>query len=74
MWRKGDPVWWIRVAEDMASCCCFGGDGFGVREEYLGAEYTYRAMGTTGSSELKPVCQAQVMVQVQSRALASVPA
>jgi hypothetical protein len=33
VWRKGDPAWWIRVAEDRASCCCFGGGGFGVRED-----------------------------------------
>jgi hypothetical protein len=95
MWRKGDPAWWIRVAEDRESCCCFGGvgfgaredmvaearascccfeaDGFGVREDCLGVACTYRAVGTTGSSALKPVYQVHVMVQVQSRALASDP-
>jgi hypothetical protein len=52
-----------RVAETGASYCCFGGDGFGVREEC--------AVGTPVSSALKPVCQAQVMVQVEPSASVS---
>jgi hypothetical protein len=38
--------WWIRVAEDRASCCCSGGDSFGVRGGCLGAACTYRAADT----------------------------